>query len=233
MPTVFITGANRGLGLEFVKQYVNDGWRVIAMQRSRSDALAAYEDRIETVFCDLTNDNDLRASLAPYVDDCIDVLINNAGTMGKLSFGEAGQAAQAFGSFDRAEWASVFDINVSTPMAMTEILVDAVARSERGRIVAVSSMLGSMTLNTAGGLYGYRASKAALNAIVRSLAIDLSGRGIVVAGLHPGWVRTEMGGEDAHLSASESVTGLRRVIERLTPETAGLVTAWDGTNVPW
>jgi NAD(P)-dependent dehydrogenase (short-subunit alcohol dehydrogenase family) len=114
------------------------------------------------------------------------------------------------------------------PMKMAEAFVEHVARSRQRKIVTLSSMLGSMSLNTSGGLYGYRASKAAVNAIMKSMSIDLAKRGIVAVAMHPGWVRTDMGGRDASLGIADSVHGMRRVIADLSGSDSGHFIAYDG-----
>ncbi|MEL7296253.1 MAG: SDR family oxidoreductase [Pseudomonadota bacterium] len=236
--TVLITGAGRGLGLEFARQYLADGCRVVVLQRAPSDALSALMsgaggDRLSVGYCDLTDDNAMRDAVATLDIGALDVLIHNAGSMGRRTFGEAGQAAQALGTFDRAEWDALFDINVYTPLALTELLLPALKRSSQPKVIAISSVLGSIGANNAGGIYGYRASKAALNAIVKSLSIDLAGDKVIATALHPGWVRTDMGGSDAHLSATESVTGLRQVIDSLDLDRSGHFIGYDGEPLPW
>ncbi|MEM7765609.1 MAG: SDR family oxidoreductase [Pseudomonadota bacterium] len=236
--TVLITGAGRGLGLEFVRQYLQDGWRVVVLQRAPSDALTALvneagDARLAVGYCDLTDDDAMRDTLATLGIDALDVLIHNAGSMGRRTFGEAGQAAQALGTFDRKEWEALFAINVYTPLALTELLLPALKRSSQPRVIAISSVLGSIGANNAGGIYGYRASKAALNAIIKSLSIDLADDEVIATALHPGWVRTDMGGSEAHLSATESVTGMRQVIDSLDLTGSGQFIGYDGEPLPW
>lgn len=236
MKTVFVTGAGRGLGLEFVRQYLAADWLVLAGVRQSSPALSELADgqpRLRIVPLDVTNHGQVAAAAAQFPDIAIDLLINNAGIMGRHGFGDGGAEEQRFGMTDYSEWQRIFATNVMGPMRMAEAFVEHVARSRRGRMVMLSSIVGSMTLNHSGGLYGYRASKAALNAIVRSMAIDLAPRGIIVAGLHPGWVRTAMGGPRAELGVAESVTGMRAVIEGLGIEEAGNVLAIDGRPLPY
>ena len=225
MPTVLITGAGRGIGLEFARQYLAAGWQVIALQRSASDALSALpvQQHLKVLLCSLTDDKALADTLATLDGQTIDVLINNAGTMNDKGFGD----------FDRDDWRRVFDINVYTPQSVSELLADNVAASDNGRIVTVSSMLGSMALNTSGGLYAYRASKAAANALMKSMAVDLAPRGIVAAALHPGWVRTDMGGPQATLDTTASVSGLRDVIRSLDASRAGELIDFKGKTLPW
>jgi len=235
MPVAVITGANRGIGLELSRQYVDEGWVVYALVR-RSSAKLEELDRggsLHVITCDLTNDDELGQAVASIEDPAIDLLLNCAGTMGHGSFEEEGLKFQAFGSFDREEWRQVFDINVFTPQALTERLADRLAAAERGVAATLTSMLGSNQLNTAGSLYGYRASKAAVNSIMKSMGIDLGKHGIVAVALHPGWVRTDMGGANADVEVADSAAGLRKVIAGLTGDDAGAFIAYDGTRMPW
>jgi len=235
MPTAFISGANRGLGLELTRQYLEQGWSVISASRGSSSELdeLSKQPRLETYRLDLTDDTALSDFAAGIRDRKIDVLLNNAGTMGRNSFAEHGLETGRFGSFDRSEWHEILDVNLCTPMHLAELLVDQVAASERGRIITISSMLGSMGLNTVGGLYAYRASKAAVNAIMKSMAIDLSPRGITAIALHPGYVRTDMSGPMAEIDPADSAAGMIRVIDDLTLEDSGKILAWDGSELPW
>jgi NAD(P)-dependent dehydrogenase (short-subunit alcohol dehydrogenase family) len=244
MPTVLVTGAGRGLGLEFARQYAADGWQVIGTVRDPSRAAdlarlaAAPGSRLRIETMDVTDHASvdalarrLEANGAPLP---IDVLVNSAGTMGAGSFAQSGIAFGRFGSSDFADWEHVFRVNVIGPMKMAEAFVRHVAASGQRKIVALSSLLGSIAKNEIGGLYAYRATKAALNAVMRSLAIDLGRKyGIVAAPLHPGWVRTDMGGPRADLDAATSVAGLRRVIDGLDAERAGRFWMYDGAELPW
>ena len=232
--TVLITGANRGLGLGLARTYLEDGWKVIAVTRSSSPELESLRDGcLEVHCCDLTDDAQLKLLAETLDGRTIDVLINNAGRMAKSGTDKAAQSVQGFGHFDRALWHEVFDINLFTPMYLSELLVENLARSGRGRIVTISSMLGSMTLNSHGGIYAYRASKAGVNAIMKSMAIDLAGRGIIAIAQHPGWVRTDMGGKGADIDIATSVLGMKSVIDGLRPEDSGKFFSFDGSEMPW
>lgn len=233
-PTVLITGANRGLGLGLARVYLESGWRVIAVNRSLSPELEKLSGNgLEIHLCDLTDDSGLTALAEAHSDRTIDVLINNAARMAKSGFVADADSVQGFGHFNRALWHDVFDINVFTAMSMAELFVDNLARSERGRIVTISSMLGSMELNTHGGLYAYRASKAGVNAIMKSLSFDLADRGIIAIAQHPGWVRTDMGGSGADIDIQTSVNGMKTVIDDLTLEDSGKFFSYDGSEMPW
>lgn len=233
MSTVLITGANRGLGLGLTKVYLEDGWDVIAVVRQSSPGLAGLAcSGLDIRVCRLTDDSALASQADSLADHTIDVLINNAGRMAKIE-GDNAEGVQGFGSFNRALWHDVFDINLFTPMRLAELLVEQVARAENGRIITLSSMLGSMALNDSGGLYAYRASKAGVNAIMKSMAIDLAARGVIAIAMHPGWVRTAMGGSRATFDIDTSVRGMTDVIGRLRAEDSGKFFSHDGSELPW
>lgn len=236
MHTILITGAGRGLGLEFAKQYAAAGWRVLACARRVSPALAGLaglQDGVTPLALDVTDHAQVDGLAGQLAGESIDVLLNNAGIMGGRGFDEGGAGEQRFGATDYDAWERVFRTNVMGPMKMAEAFVEHVARSQQRKIVTLGSIVGSMSLNRSGGLYGYRASKAAVNAIMRSMAIDLAARGIVAAALHPGWVRTAMGGQGADIDVATSVAGLRRVIENLAPQSPDGIVAYDGSRLPY
>ena len=156
---------------------------------------------------------------------CIDILFNNAGV--------SGPEPKNFGDIDVAGWLETFRINTIAPLKMTEAFVDHVAHSNRRIVAMMGSMLGSMADNSSGGMYVYRSSKAALNMVVSCLAIDLHERGITSVVLHPGWVRTDMGGPQAPLAPQESAAGLYRVLSMLTSGDNGKFLAYDGREIPW
>jgi NAD(P)-dependent dehydrogenase (short-subunit alcohol dehydrogenase family) len=245
MPTVLVTGAGRGLGLEMVRQYAAEGWHVIGTVRDPARAAALVElaaaqpqqVRVETM--DVADHGSIDALAqrlrAPGgAAQPIDVLINSAGTMGSGNFAQQGIAFGRFGKSDFPDWEMVFRVNVIGPMKMAEAFVEHVAASEQRRLVALSSIIGSIAKNEIGGLYAYRATKAALNAVMRSLAIDLGRKHkILVAPIHPGWVRTDMGGPRADLDPATSVAGIRQVIAGLDADKAGRFWMYDGTELPW
>jgi NAD(P)-dependent dehydrogenase (short-subunit alcohol dehydrogenase family) len=226
MPTVLITGAGRGLGFEFAKQYAADGWKVIATVRDPKAGakLSALGKTVEIHIADVTD----RGAIARLAKDlngaAIDVLICNAGIYGPKG--------QPFGKTDYATWEQVMRVNVMAPMATVEALADNVAASTQKRIVMMSSGLGSITRND-GGDPIYRSSKAALNQITRGLAAELKDRGVTVVAVSPGWVKTDMGGSAASLTPDVSIAGLRKVIAALTPKDTGRYLHYDGTENPW
>jgi len=240
MPNVLVTGASRGLGLEFVRQYVKEGWHVLACARNSKTAttlqqiVSSAPEKITIHNLDLLDHASIEKLAQTLHSTAIDVLINCAGTMGASSFASEGLKFGPFGQSNFADWSEVFHLNIIAPMKMAETFVEHVARSEQKKIITLSSIVGSVGHNKIGGLYAYRASKSAVNAVMRSMAIDLAKtHGIAATALHPGWVRTEMGGPRADIDATESIAGMRNVIANLTIATAGRYWVYDGSELPW
>ena len=225
MPTVLVTGANRGLGLEFARQYAGDGWSVVATVRdlAEADELRAVPDDVAIEQLDV-RDFDAVARLTDRLGDRpIDVMIANAGTWGPQRIESASEAD---------DWMETFAVNSVAPVLLAYALLGHV-EAAGGKLIAITSRMGSIADNDSGGYIAYRASKAALNAAWKSLAIDSAGQGVVAALLHPGWVQTRMGGASAPLQPAESVAGMRRVIAGLTAERSGGFFDHDGTPIPW
>jgi NAD(P)-dependent dehydrogenase (short-subunit alcohol dehydrogenase family) len=229
--TVLVTGANRGIGLELVHQYVQAGWRVHACCRRPEKApelsrLAAAADGLLSIHpLDVTNATQLAALPGILGAAPLDVLINNAGVYG--------QDDADFGNTDVAAWLETFHVNAIAPLKVMEALVSRVAASRRRIMACLSSKMGSMADNRSGGSYVYRSSKAALNAVVKSAAVDLMPRGVVVVALHPGWVKTDMGGPNAEIGVIESVRAMRHVLDTLTRSDSGRFIDIDGSTIPW
>ncbi len=232
MPSILITGANRGLGLAFAKQYAAAGWRVYAACRAPDDAdtlnavAATTGGQVSVHGLDIGDGGSVAALAAAIKGEPLDVLLNNAGIyLGKQ---------QGFGETDYDAWQETLRINTCAPLRMVEALIDNVTAGERMQIVCISSKMGSMADNTSsGGAYLYRSSMAALNAVVRSLTVDLADRGVTVVAFHPGWVSTDMGGHEAPVTPAASVHGMREVIERLTPSDSGRFLDYQGAEIPW
>jgi len=226
MPTVLITGANRGIGLEFARQYGRDGWRVIATCRNPIGLgeLASIDGDIEVHGLDVTDHAQVDRLAAELQGTAIDVLINNAGV-----YGPKDMAAE---TMDFAAWEQVLRVNTLAPFKVATAFAGHVAGSEQKKLVNISSRMGSLEGTASGGEYIYRSSKAALNKTMQTLARDIGG-GIIMALFHPGWVRTDMGGAEADIDVETSVTGMRRVIEGLTAPDNGAFFDYDGTPVPW
>jgi len=231
MATVLITGANRGLGLEFCKQYASEGWRVIACCRSPEKAsellgLAKQYDQLSVFAVDVTDLSQIEALAVQLHDIAIDVLINNAGVYGDSQ-------ERGFGQLDYAVWTKTLAVNVQAPVKFAEVFLPHLQRGNLRLLVAVSSLMGSIADNGSGGSIIYRSSKAALNAAMKSIAIDLRELAVGVLILHPGWVKTDMGGSRAPTEASESVGGMRQVIAAFKSEQSGSFLKYDGAVLPW
>jgi NAD(P)-dependent dehydrogenase (short-subunit alcohol dehydrogenase family) len=231
MPTVLVTGANRGLGLEFVRQYADDGWLVYAACRAPKAAKELKElesrhgDRIRILALDVTDGESVKSAAGHLRGEPIDLLINNAGV--------GGPPGQRLGSFDYTAWAKVLDANTLGPMRVVEAFVENVAKSHDKRIVTITSGMGSIEDNTSGGSYAYRSSKAGVNAIMKSLSLDLAPRGVTCVVVNPGWVRTDMGGPRGTLAPAESIKALRSVIAGLKPKDSGKFLNYNGRTYPW
>ena len=219
MATILITGANRGLGLEFTRQYLSEGYAVIAAARNTGAAhrLRQLErdstGSLSLVEADVADSASVRRAASNIKTPAIDILINCAGVMG----GDG----QTIGSIDYHEWMRVLDVNVLGQMRMCEAFLDRVARSDRRLIVTITSGMGSLADNTSGGYIAYRTSKAAVHMAMRTAAIDVKSRGISCVVLNPGWVKTDMGGPNAKLAPEQSVSAMRRVISGLGPTDSG------------
>ena len=219
MPTVLITGANRGIGLEFARQYAQDGWDVIATARQSSPELDALGVRVEQLNL---ADGDAVAGFASRVDGPLDLLIANAGTNHPMN---------AASATDAKDWAVMMTVNAISPFMLATALLPKLAET-RGKAVAISSGMGSIAENS-GGWIPYRTSKAALNMAWSSLALQARKQGVTAAVLSPGWVKTRMGGAGAELTPEESVTAMRALIAGLTIERTGRFLRRDGSEIPW
>ncbi|MGC9398912.1 MAG: SDR family oxidoreductase [Anaerolineae bacterium] len=229
---VLITGANRGLGLEFTRQYVQDGGRVFASCRDPARAYALQElarrfpETLLVLPLDVTNVASIDAAVSVIDAEVgvLDLLINNAGVY---------PHGERLERLDPHAMLRTYHVNCVGPVMMVQRALHLLRRGEGPKIVNLSSRLGSLTLKQRGGTYSYGSSKAALNMLTRTLAFDLRSEGMVVVSLHPGWVQTDMGGEEAPLTPSESVQGARQVIEGLTLEQSGGFYTWEGERLPW
>jgi NAD(P)-dependent dehydrogenase (short-subunit alcohol dehydrogenase family) len=218
MPTVLITGANRGLGLEFARQYCGDGWEVIATAREPSDELRGLCSRVEQVdMLDLSTVAQLGERF-----DALDVVIANAGSM-RPERAETGEDGEA--------WAELFKVNTIAPYLLAKSVLPNVAEVQ-GKLIAISSRMGSIG-DSSGGYVPYRSSKAALNMAWHSLAIEARPDGVAAAVLNPGWVQTRMGGSSAPMSPEDSVSSMREVIAGLTLDQSGSFLDRTGTTIPW
>jgi NAD(P)-dependent dehydrogenase (short-subunit alcohol dehydrogenase family) len=216
MPTVLITGANRGIGLEFARQYTTGGWDVIPVARQSSPELDALNVRFLPL--DLS---DPEAVAAFKIDRPLDLCVANAGTS---------QPMNTQGPDNARDWQLMMMVNVIAPYQLGKALLSRMAGG--GKMIAISSGMGSIGDN-GGGWVPYRTSKAALNMAWSNLALEAKPRGVACALLSPGWVKTDMGGAGAELTPEESVGDMRALIERLTIDDSGRFLRRDGSPLPW
>ena len=221
--TVLITGANRGLGLEFARQYAADGWTVIGTARrpAQAEDLSALD--VEVLQLDVADRDSIAAFAASLNGRSIDLLINNAGIFPRVSEIE---------NVDADDYLRTLVVNSLGPVLITQALMPNLREGELKQVVNITSGLASIERNS-GGYYGYRESKAALNMFTSTLAAELGPEGFTCLALHPGWVRTDMGGANANLSPEESVSSMRAVLDALTVEDNGRYLGYDGTEVAW
>ncbi len=222
--TVLVTGANRGLGLEFARQLHAAGARVIGTARKPDAAedLKALGVRIEQL--DVTDPASVSALAAKLEDETLDVLLNNAGI-----FPHRG----SFEDEDPVEMLRVLEVNTVGPLRVTQALLPNLRAGDRKLVMNMSSGLGSIANNGRGSSAAYRASKSALNMLTVTMARDLADEGFICVAMSPGWVRTDMGGEQAQLSPAESVGGMLGVLAPLTADDSGKYLSHDGQDLPW
>lgn len=221
MATIVITGANRGLGLEMAKQYAAQGWNVIGTAREPENAeeLGAI-DNVTVMQLDAADDASVEAFAEQLGDQPVDLFINNAGIYGPSEF-------------DRKGWLELFNVNVVGPVSLATALKDNVAKSAGGKMVVITSRLGSIAENDSGSMIYYRTSKAAVNQAWNSLAQQWKDEGLTLVMMHPGWVQTDMGGAGADLTPEESVTGMRAVIDGIGHDQTGKFYNYSGREIPW
>ena len=229
-PTILITGANRGIGLELTKQFAEDGWQVLACCRNPADAgqlqaLGEQNPAIELHALDVTNYQQMAALADQMGHRPIDILLSNAGIYGSKGTG--------FGEVDAQEWRQVLEVNTIAPFMLVQTFVEQVAASQQKLVAVISSKVGSIADNSSGGSYIYRSSKTAVNQVVKSLSIDLADRDISVISLHPGWVKTDMGGPNGEISTDESVVGLKSILQSAGPAQSGQFIEFNGSSIPW
>lgn len=226
--TVLITGANRGIGLEFCKHYLANNWQVIACCRKPNDAselnqLALGNSQLQVEQLDIASSEQIVSLGQRLADKSVDVLINNAGI-----YGPKGATLE---QLELDDWLHVLHIDTVAPLLLTRALKPCLAN--QAKLAFVTSKMGSIADNQSGGSYMYRSAKAALNAAVKSLAHDWSGDNLAVVLLHPGWVKTDMGGPNALISTTQSVAGMSQVISQLSLDDTGQFINYDGARIPW
>lgn len=229
--SILITGANRGIGLELVRQYAEADWRIFACCRSPEKAkdLEMLADmrkgQISIHPLDVGQAEDIGRLAKELSQEKIDILFNNAGV--------SGPQPQGFGSINSEAWLQAMRINALAPFHMAVAFVHHVSASKRRIFAIMGTQLGSIMDNTSGGIYVYRSTKAAAHMVGKSLSVDLAPHGIITLMLHPGWVRTDMGGPDATMSVEESVRGLRQVLDRANVSDNGKLISYKGRVLPW
>ena len=230
MINVLITGANRGLGLGFVRSFLEKNVNVICTSRNISGSKELlkcekkHPNNIEILELDLLKENSGKTLSDLLSDKPIDILINNAGV---------GSSNQNFDVVSSKPWLEVLKVNLIAPLMITQSIIENIKKSSAKKIYFLSSQLGSIAENTSGGMYIYRSSKTGLNQVVKSLSVDLRVHGITVVSLHPGWVKTDMGGPNAPVSIEESIEGMMRVIKTTDIRDTGRFLNYDGRELPW
>jgi NAD(P)-dependent dehydrogenase (short-subunit alcohol dehydrogenase family) len=232
MNSILVTGSNRGLGLEWARQYAQLGWRVYATCRHPEQAdslqqLSDEHDNISVHRLDVTQPEQISQLASELNNVALDILLNNAG----VYYERWGK--DKLGTIRFADWQETFAVNTLGPVRVSEALLEQVAASERRLVVTITSHMGSIADITSGNDYAYRSSKAALNAAMKGLSYEVASRKVGVLLLHPGWVRTRMGGDAAPYSAQESVSGMRRLLDSFTLRQSGSFYRFDGSPMPW
>ena len=228
MTTVLITGANRGIGLEFARQYAAEGADVIACCRApeKAEALNALAKTtgLRVMALDVTSPKSVGALKTALAGRPIDIVINNAGVGGPRN--------EAKGTIDFDAWVETLKTNSVAPMLVSLALHDNLKAGKLKKLITITSMMGSIA-NHGGGAYAYRASKAAVNSVMHGLSKDWAKDGIAVGIYHPGWVKTDMGGASAPVMPQESVKGLRAQIARLSATNSGAYLDYTGKEIAW
>jgi NAD(P)-dependent dehydrogenase (short-subunit alcohol dehydrogenase family) len=225
-----ITGANRGIGAEFVRQLIARGDHVDAGARDPHaatallDLAARHADKLRVHGCDVSDDASVRGFAQALGDVAVDVLVNNAGVMGKM---------QSLEALDLEDVKHTFDVNALGAVRVTRALLAHLEHAKTRRVVQITSGMGSITDNASGGAYGYRMSKAGLNMANKSMSVDLRARGFTCVVINPGWVKTDMGGAGATITAEDSVRKMLAIIDGLTPEQTGSFLNFRGGTYPY
>lgn len=232
MKRIFITGANRGIGLELTRQCLQRGDQVFASCRQPDQAnelqtlQAEYADRLRILQLDVTDQAQIKAAanaLAAEVDG-LDILFNNAGIL---------LSGEQVGNLGADSLLNVLHVNSVGPLMVAQALLHLLRAGQDPKIINVTSQLGSISRKKSGGRYSYDGSKAALNMFTRSLAFDVINDGIITIVIHPGWVQTDMGGSGASLTVEASAKGILQVTANLTKKDVGRFLQWDGDELPW
>ena len=231
MTTILVTGGNRGIGLEFVTQFLKLGFSVITTSRKTSKSIELldlkdhFNNSLEILELDLLSDESIEKFGALLGSRPIDIFVNNAGVMGPRNL-ELNQVSST-------PWLEVLRVNTIAPLILTKNILPNILSGDEKKMFYLSSRVGSIAENTAGAMYAYRSSKAALNRVMRSFACDVIDREIIVSVFHPGWVKTDMGGTSADIDVMTSVAGMRDTIAGLVPSDSGKFFNYDGSSLLW
>ena len=230
MGTILVTGANRGIGLELVKQYCNQNYQVIGTYRNENTSgefisMSQNLNNLKVYSLDVSSDQSLKDFSSKLGDTPVDIFINNAGVYGPRD--------SSFNNVDERNWISVFQTNAIAPLLLTQLIIENLRNGSQKKLIYITSKMGSIDDNKSGGAYIYRSSKTALNSVVKSISLDLAKDGMKVALLHPGWVRTDMGGPNGLIDTTTSVSGMIEVIDRLSQSDSGCFFNYDGSKIPW
>ena len=230
MATILVTGANRGLGIEFVEQYLNKGYEVIATYRNENSSMDLIEmgnerSNLKLLQLDVSSKKSLNSFAKNLGNLPIDIFINNAGVYGPRN--------SSFGNVDEENWIPAIKVNAIAPILLTQLIIKNIRAGADKKLIYITSKMGSIDDNKGGGAYVYRSSKTALNSVVKSLSVDLENEGMTVALIHPGWVKTDMGGPNAIIDREISVRGMTEVISNLDISSTGNFYNYDGSIIPW
>lgn len=231
MSTILITGTNRGIGLHLTNIFAENGWQVLACCRKPKNAdklneVAKKYNNIEILKLDVSDFDSIEALGKSLKDKKIDILLNNAGVYGN-------NKGQFFGNIDYKSFKDTLKINTLAPLKLSEIFIEHVKRSDKKVIAILTSMMGSITLNTDGKELIYRVSKCAANMVVKCLSNELKEKNISVIAIHPGWVKTDMGGNDAPVTPEESAKGIYNVLMNINMNSTGKFIDFQGNELPW
>lgn len=222
MPTAVVTGANRGIGLEWVKQLLEQEWDVYAGYRSDKGGLS--ETGANLLHLDVTSNESVK-EFASSIPQRVDLLVNNAGV--------ADGRWQSISEIEHEEALRVLDINAVGPMRVTQALLSKLGGKKMSTIAMVSSLMGSVEDCISGRSYAYRASKSALNMFSMAMKNELQDANISILILHPGWVQTDMGGPNATVTLNDSIAGMMQRVEEQTLAMSGRFVQYDGKALPW
>ena len=230
MATIIVTGANRGIGLELAKQYCNRNYQVIGTYRDETTSeelisMSRNLDNLKVYSLDVSSDQSLKDFSSKLGETPVDIFINNAGVYGPRD--------SSFNNVDEKKWIPVFQTNAIAPLLLTQLIIENLRNGSQKKLIYITSKMGSIDDNKSGGAYIYRSSKTALNSVVKSISVDLAKDDMKVVLLHPGWVRTDMGGPNGLIDTTASVSGMTEVIDSLSQSDSGCFFNYDGSKIPW